>query len=47
MNYLTNIDDQSLAKAEQPLKFLPAITDKDDIEQIKQLKEELTTILGA
>ena len=44
MDDLTNIDDTSLAKAEQRLKSLLAATDKDDIERIKQLKDELKQV---
>ena len=41
---LTNIDDTSLAKVEQRLKSLLASTDKDAVDRIKQLKEELAQV---
>ena len=44
MDDLTNIDDTSLAKAEQRLKSLLAATDKDDIDRIKQLSSELKKV---
>lgn len=43
---LTNVDDTSLAKAEQRLRSLLAATDKDDVERIKQLKAELEKTVG-
>ena len=43
---LFNIDDSSLAKAEQRLRSLLAATDKDDVERIKQLKDELNKTVG-
>lgn len=46
MDDLTNIDDTSLAKAEQRLRSLLAATDKDDVERIKQLKDELDKTVG-
>ena len=46
MDDLTNIDDTSLAKAEQRLRSLLAATDKDDVERIKQLTDELNKTVG-
>ena len=46
MDDLANIDDASLAKAEQRLKSLIAATDKDDVERLKQLNAELAKIQG-
>ena len=43
---LTNVDDTSLAKAEQRLRSLLAATDKDDVERVKQLKAELEKTVG-
>ena len=46
MDDLTNIDDTSLAKAEQRLRSLLDATDRDDVERIKQLKDELSQVTG-
>ena len=46
MDDLTNIDDTSLTKTEQRLRSLLAATDKDDVERIKQLKDELSQVTG-
>ena len=41
---LANIDDTSLSKVEQRIKSLIAATDKDDVDRLKQLNEELSQI---
>lgn len=43
---LTNIDDSSLAKAEQRLKSLISATDKDDVDRLKELNKQLSKLQG-
>ena len=43
---LANIDDTSLSKVEQRIKSLIAATDKDDVDRMQQLKNELQQVKG-